>query len=92
MNATNIKMSRAECAPAVARSAMRRINEASITRRKLSHELGRTEIDRYFNCHSFRSVLISLQAKDGKECLSMFHCRFFGQMHLIYRRALATTP
>jgi hypothetical protein len=30
-----------------------------ITRAKLSHELPRTEIERFFNCHPFRSFMIS---------------------------------
>jgi hypothetical protein len=32
-------------------------------REKLSHEFGRTEIERFSNCHSFWSFMISLQAE-----------------------------
>jgi hypothetical protein len=51
-------------------------------RRKLSHDFGPTEIEGYFNCHSFRSFLISPRTQDGKYYLSVFRC-------LIYWRALA---
>jgi hypothetical protein len=32
------------------------MNEICFSQRKLSHDFGPTEIERFFNCHSFRSV------------------------------------
>jgi hypothetical protein len=37
--------------------------------RKLSHEFPGTEIERFFNCHSFRSFLVSSRRSGGKEYL-----------------------
>src|ERR1700716_2481031 len=62
--------------------------EALTTRSKLSHEFGRTEIERFSNCRSFRSVMISLQAERRQR--TSFDM-FAAHICLISRCALART-
>jgi hypothetical protein len=50
----------------------------------MSHEFGRTEIERFSNCQVLQSFLVSLRAQDDKEYLSM-------RLRLISPRALAKT-
>ncbi|WP_291693757.1 hypothetical protein, partial [Bradyrhizobium sp.] len=62
-------------------SSLRCADSNSHHARKLSHEFSRTEIERFFNCRSFRSLMLSLRAlarqrisfDDGRACTATAH-------------------
>src|SRR6202022_1788795 len=60
------------------------LRTATFITRKLSHDFPRTEIERFFNCHPFRSFLVSSRVLSGKEYL-------LTRMRLHLERPLAKT-